>query len=143
MAKRSRVSGRPGGRVRPAKSGSPRSGSATPGTRPDAEPAATPAPAGSGALTEAEARRAAALEAEIVAQEKAAAAARAAAIAARGRRGRLDDPDLAGQPLSVRAAHEYAYVARDVRRIGLTAGLMLAILISLALAINVFGVIRL
>ena len=43
----------------------------------------------------------------------------------------------------MRAAHEYAYVARDVRRIVLTASLMLAILFGLAIAINVAGVIKL
>ena len=96
------------------------------------------------ALTEAEAERAAELEAQLVAQEKAAADARAAAVDARVRRGaaRGVDPELAGQPLSVRAAREYAYVARDVRRIGLTAGLLLAVLISLAIAINILGIIQ-
>ena len=46
----------------------------------------------------------------------------------------------AAAPLSVRAAHEYAYVARDVRRIGLTAGLMFAILAGIWLLVNVGGV---
>jgi hypothetical protein len=78
-----------------------------------------------------------------VAQEQMAARARAAALAARGRRaGRDLDPGLYDQPLSVRAAHEYAYVARDVRRIGLTAGLLLAVLFGLAIAVNVLGIIR-
>ena len=45
-------------------------------------------------------------------------------------------------PLSVRMAHEYAYVARDVRHILLTAGLMVAILAVLAILINVLGVIK-
>jgi hypothetical protein len=123
-----------------------RPGSTPAASRPDSGSAAAPTPEtpGSAALTEAEAQRAAALEAEIIAQEKAAAQARNAAIAARVRRGggRQEDPELAGQPLSVRAAREYAYVARDVRRISLTAGLMLTILIALALAINVAGIIR-
>jgi hypothetical protein len=43
----------------------------------------------------------------------------------------------------VRASHEYAYVARDVRRILLTGGLMVAILAVLAILINVMGVITL
>jgi len=135
MAKRSRVNGRPTGRPRP-----PRPSSAAPeSARPI--PAAQP-PAVS--LTEAEAQRAAELEAELVAQEKAAARARAAALTARARRagGREIDPELLNQPLGVRAAHEYAYVARDVRRIMLTASLMLAILFGLAIAINVAGVIK-
>jgi len=46
-------------------------------------------------------------------------------------------------PLSVRMSHEYAYVARDVRRILLTAGLMVAILAVLAVLINVAHVIKL
>ena len=134
MAKRSRVNGRPTARPRP--------------TRPSAlapEPARPAAPARppAVALTEAEALRAAELEAELVAQEKAAARARATALAARARRsgGRDIDPELLDQPLGVRAAHEYAYVARDVRRIVMTASLMLAILFSLAFAINVAGII--
>jgi len=44
------------------------------------------------------------------------------------------------EPLSVRASHEYAYVARDVRRIGLTAGLMFAILAAIWVLVNVGGV---
>ncbi|HYN70415.1 MAG TPA: hypothetical protein VEX41_09415, partial [Candidatus Eisenbacteria bacterium] len=44
-------------------------------------------------------------------------------------------------PLSVRAAHEYAYVARDVRRILLTGGLMVAILAALHILVNVLGVV--
>jgi len=40
-------------------------------------------------------------------------------------------------------SHEYAYVARDVRRILLTGGLMVAILAVLAILINVLGVIKL
>ena len=46
-------------------------------------------------------------------------------------------------PLSVRMAHEYAYVSRDVRRIALTAGLMVAILAVLDILVNVLGVITL
>lgn len=133
MAKRSRVNGRPTGRPRPVRPSA---------ASPDARPATAPPPAS--ALTAAEEARAAELEAQLVAQEKSAARTRAAAIAARTRRagGRDYDPELASQPLNVRAAHEYAYVARDVRRIALTGGLMLTILITLAIAINVVGVIK-
>ncbi len=49
--------------------------------------------------------------------------------------------DDVNAPLKVRAAHEYAYVARDVRRIILTGGLMIAILAVLAVLINVLGVV--
>ncbi len=73
-------------------------------------------------------QRAAELEAEIVAREQAAVA---EARRDRGRRGRGESTYDPSTPLGVRAAHEYAYVARDVRRIGLTAGLMLAILFGL------------
>jgi hypothetical protein len=46
-------------------------------------------------------------------------------------------------PLSVRASKEYAYVARDVRRIVLTGGLMVAILAVIAFLVNVVGVVQL
>jgi hypothetical protein len=45
-----------------------------------------------------------------------------------------------GTPLSVRASHEYAYVARDVRRIVVTAALMFSILAALWILVNVVGV---
>ena len=93
----------------------------------------------SGGLTSAELDRAAVLEAELVAREKAA----AADSARRRARGRTVDAAVvsdAREPLSVRASHEYAYVARDVRRIGLTAGLMFAILAGLWVLVNVGNV---
>ena len=43
----------------------------------------------------------------------------------------------------MRAAREYAYVARDVRRIGLTASLMFAILAAIYVAVEVFKVVKL
>ncbi|MEW5989831.1 MAG: hypothetical protein AB1736_00605 [Chloroflexota bacterium] len=92
-----------------------------------------------GGLTQAELDRAAEIEAELVAREKAAIAENARR---RARSGRVDvtlvsDP---GTPLSVRAAHEYAYVARDVRRIVVTAVLMFSILAILWILVNVAGV---
>lgn len=100
-----------------------------------------PARSSSG-LTEAEVRRAEALEAEATARE------RAAIAESLRRRQRGEEREAVGRgdlnaPLSVRMAHEYAYVARDVRRIVLTAGLMVAILAVLAVLINVLGVISL
>ena len=102
-----------------------------------------PVRATSSSLTEAELRRAEELEAEATRKEK-------AAIAEQLRkRARAEDaaerPYVAdpNQPLSVRAAHEYAYVARDVKRITLTGGLMLGILAILHVLINVLGVISL
>ena len=130
------------GSISPSKYGAPLySQRALSAARPTAQPSP---PRPSTSLTEEEEARAAALEAELVAQEKAAARARAASQAARVRRGgREIDPTLYDQPLSVRAAHEYAYVGRDIRRIGITAALMLAILTILAVLINVLGVVQL
>jgi hypothetical protein len=93
-------------------------------------------------LTEAEVRRAEQLEAEATAREREAiAASLRRQVAARNQEvGAIPRADI-NAPLSVRMSHEYAYVARDVRRILLTAGLMVAILAVLAILINVLGVI--
>lgn len=96
----------------------------------------------SSSLTEAEFERAERLEAELVAKE------RAAIADSLRRRSRADDRALGGPvdhsaPLSVRAAHEYAYVARDVKRIVLTATLMAGILAVLYILTNVLNVIAL
>jgi hypothetical protein len=139
MAKRSRRPNRPARR--------PTAPGARPAARPSPGPTAAP-PAGLAALTarpespgltEAELRRAAELEAEIVAREQAAEVESRRARARAAREAIAYDPNV---PLRVRAAHEYAYVARDVRRIVLTAGLMVAILLGLHLAINVFGIVK-
>ena len=95
-----------------------------------------------GGLTEAELRRAEQLEAEAVAKEKAA----IAESLRRRSRGDAEDVHRVGDvnaPLKVRAATEYAYVARDVRRIAITGGLMLAILATLHVLVNVLEVISL
>jgi hypothetical protein len=94
----------------------------------------------SSSLTEAEIARAAQLEAEANAKERAAIA-ESLRQRARGQERELVDRSDVNAPLSVRMSHEYAYVARDVRRILLTAGLMVAILAVLAILINVLGVI--
>jgi hypothetical protein len=100
-----------------------------------------PVRASSSSLTEDEVRRAEELEAEATRQEKAAIAEQLR------RRSRVDadaEPRLGGDvnaPLSVRAAHEYAYVSRDVKRIALTGGLMLGILAVLHILVNVLGVV--
>ena len=96
----------------------------------------------SSSLTEAEFERAEQLEAEMVAKE------RAAIAESLRRKSRADDRAFGGlvdhsAPLSVRAAHEYAYVARDVKRIVLTAALMSGILAVLYVLTNVLGVIKL
>ncbi|MEO8274066.1 MAG: hypothetical protein ABI620_08360, partial [Chloroflexota bacterium] len=155
MAKRTRYGNKPSARPaakRAAKPATPATGSARP-----TPPAATPIPhthdhehdghdhdetplrSGS-ALTEAEIARAAELEAEATAIE------RAAIAESLRRRAKSQGPDhhLAtgdvNAPLSVRMSHEYAYVSRDVKRIGLTAGLMVAILAVLHILVNVLGV---
>lgn len=96
----------------------------------------------SSSLTEAEVARAAKLEAEATAKERA----EIAESLRRRARGQIEahvDRGDVNAPLSVRMSHEYAYVARDVRRILLTASLMVAILAVLAILINVLGVISL
>jgi hypothetical protein len=153
MAKRTRYPNR--NLARPTRRPARPAGSATApeleGARPAAEPIdldtsldgleEMPLRSSSG-LTDAEVSRAAELEAEANAKERAAIAESLRRQAARG-----DDRDRAvargdvNAPLSVRMAHEYAYVARDVRRILLTAGLMVAILAVLAILINVLRVI--
>ena len=137
MAKRLRRTVR-----RPAtRPGSKPSGLSSP--RPPVAPDAlesTPLRTRSGGLTNDEMARAAELEAEIMAREQAAATEARRARARTTREATAYDPDV---PLRIRASHEYAYVARDVRRIGLTAGLMVAILLGLHFAINVAGIIKL
>jgi hypothetical protein len=96
----------------------------------------------SSGLTDAEMRRAEELEAELAAKE------RAAIAESLRRRARTEEraqglPADHNQPLSVRAAHEYAYVARDVKRIAITASLMVGLLALIYLLTNVLGVIAL
>jgi len=97
----------------------------------------------SSSLSEAEIERAAQLEAEATAKERAAIAASLRRQAGRAESREVLAPGDINAPLSVRMSHEYAYVARDVRRILLTASLMVAILAVLAVLINVLGVIKL
>ena len=95
-------------------------------------------------LTEAEERRAAEIEAQLRAQERAALA-EELRRKVRAQDG-IEPNHLSGDvnaPLSVRMSHEYAYVARDVKRIALTASLMVAILAVLDILVNVLGVITL
>jgi hypothetical protein len=150
VAKRVRSSSRPGSRRgapkrsvgagpgRPSPSPSP----SRPAPPEDLEPVSGPDElprASASHLTEDELRRAEALQAEMAAQERAAMA-EAIRRKTRVRSGESFGDDV-NAPLRVRAAHEYAYVARDVRRIALTGGIMLAILAVLAILINVLGVI--
>jgi hypothetical protein len=129
MAKRIRGSNRPGQRR-------PTSRLAAPAQRP-VRPSTS--------LTPDEEARAAELEAQIVAEEK------AAAQAARRGRERARDRDESMTPargrdlppLSVRAADEYAYVRRDVLRIVRVGGSLLLILAVLYVLIDVARVVTL
>ena len=127
MAKRARGTSRPGQRpplqrqaVRPA---SRPVVAAAPVLRPDK-------------LTDAEEARAAQLEAAIVAEERQAEIAKQ-----RTRAARSVDPapvrSLSG--LSVAASEEYAYVARDVRRIGIVGGSLAILLFAIWLIAHVSG----
>ncbi len=124
MAKRSRVGGRPGQR-RPLQRSSARP-----------ERAASPRPSGS--LTSQELARAAELEAAILAEEEVAAEARR--NREKTRRAPVDAAArvaFSSVPLSVRAAEEYAYVRRDIRRITIVGGSLLLILAVLHVMVNV------
>ena len=99
--------------------------------------ASTPTPVQrSAGLTEAEEVRAAELEQQLLAQERQAEAARS-----RAKERSTRETYTGGGTLAVRAEEEYAYVARDVRRIGEMAVLMLAILFGLWFLIDVAKVI--
>ena len=122
MAKRSRLAAKPGQR-RPLQRPAGRTGEA--GARP---------PAG---VTQAELARAAELEAAILAEEQ------VAEEAHRGRdRSRRptaasgSDLSYTSVPLAVRAADEYAYVKRDIRRITIVGGFLIAILAVLEVLVN-------
>ncbi len=128
MAKRTRGSNRPGQRH------ADRHGSARPQSRPAARP--------SGALSEAEEARAADLESQIVAQERDAEATRNRARD-RGRAAEVVRPGRAGGQglLAARAAEEYAYVVRDVRRILVVGGAIAAALVVLYVLIDIAHVV--
>lgn len=126
MAKRVRGAGRPGHR--------------SPTRRPPGSSPIRP----STSLTSDEEARAAAIEAQIVADEKAAEAA-ARRIRERAAQQAVAAPPRPreAQPLSVRAADEYAYVRRDILRIARIGALLLGIMAVLYVLINVMGVISL
>lgn len=90
-------------------------------------------------LTPEEEARAAELEAQIMAEER---AAEEAARRTRERSRRVPEavtPAKAGS-IAVRATEEYGYVLRDIRRIALIGGALIVILIGLWLVIEVAGV---
>ena len=128
MAKRTRGSNRPGQR-RPDRHGS-------------ARPQSQPATRAGGGLSAAEEARAAEIESQIVAQERAADATRAR-TRDRGRVTETARPGRAGGQglLAARAAEEYGYVVRDVRRILAVGGSIVVILAVLYVLIDVAHVV--
>lgn len=94
-----------------------------------------------GRVTAAEEARAAELEAAILAEERAAEEARK--VRERGRRigagSASAGVSYTSTPLSVRAAEEYAYVKRDMRRILVVGGFLLALLVVLQILVNGMG----
>lgn len=125
MAKRTRgTTSRPGQRARLERSAAAR--------RPAPEPVVAPRPS---TLTDAEERRAAELEAEIVAAERAA----APAPARRERQRESSEARVRPGTLATRAAAEYGYVSRDVRRIVLIGGSMIILLLVLWVVQQVTG----
>jgi hypothetical protein len=120
MAKRVRGSStRPGQRRRLQRSTTPRARVAPP-------PSSTP----STSLTPAEEERAAELEAQIVAAEKEAEAA-SSRSRERGRRPTEGESRIRTRSIAMRASEEYGYVARDVRRLIIIGGSLIAFLIVL------------
>ena len=136
MAKRTRGSTSRPGQRRPTQ---------RPATRPARRPVSPVASAASPAsveprpdeLTAAEEARAAQLEAAIVAEERQAEASKRQARAARE-----VDPEAvrSTSALSVSAAEEYAYVARDIKRIAILGGSLTALLVVLWALSSVAGV---
>jgi hypothetical protein len=113
-----------------------RPGQRRPMQRPPARPAApatriAPRPP---MLTDEEQARAAELEAAIVAQDP------AVAETSRRARPQRTSPDTPGRPfssLAVAAGNEYAYVARDVRRVALVGGTLVSVLLALWVVVQV------
>ena len=121
-----------------------RGSTSRPGQRPPlqrqaARPAAAAAPVTAprpDTLTDAEEARAAELEASILAEEKAAETARKRSTPSRS----ADDaPVRATSSIAVAAANEYAYVARDVKRIAIVGGGLILILLGIWLVVHLTG----
>ncbi len=106
--------------------------------RPAVRPISTAAPAPRpDALTDAEEARAAQLEAAIVAEERQAEAAKLRTRAARTIETETVRPTSS---LAVAASDEYAYVARDVKRIALVGGSLTIILLAVWLIAHLTGI---
>jgi hypothetical protein len=108
----------------------------SPGPRPASTVGSTtPAAARPASLTPEEEARAAELEAAIVAEERQAEDARRQ----RAQRITAETPIRSSSPLAVAAATEYAYVARDVRKVALVGGTLVALLLILWVVTQVTG----
>ena len=134
MAKRSRGGPRPG-QLRPTTRRST-------AQRPAARSTTSAGPAPATTLSSVEEARAAELEAQIVAQERAAEAARRRPKG----RGRVEYAAAGGRGesslLAARSAEEYAYVRRDLLRIGKVGGAITGVVAVLWVLIDLLHVIR-
>lgn len=135
MAKRVRgSSSRPGQRAPLQRSSTAKSSSSRPASTPASQPASRPT-----TLTPEEEARAAELEAAILAEE------RAAEESARRSRDRSRRGTEAAEPvvrgtIATRAAAEYAYVARDLRRVAIIGGSLTALLFALWVLVEATGI---
>lgn len=134
MAKRARSRTRPGQRARLQRSGAGRSPLSVP---PLASPVTPPRPA---TLTPEEEARAAEIEARLVAAERSAEEAARRQVGSRRPAERAPETPVRTGSIAVRAQQEYAYVARDVRRIALIGGSLLALLIGIWLVTHFTGI---
>jgi hypothetical protein len=129
MAKRARgTNTRPGQRARLR-----RRGPVTPRPSSPVSPPAAP----SVSLTPQEEARAAELEAEIVATERE--AEQSAQVARRRVAATVVAPRVRAGSIAVRAGEEYGYVSRDVRRIALIGGSLVAILVGFWAVVQATG----
>lgn len=130
MAKRSR-----GHLSRPGQRPPLQRQAARPSTAPATVQSTAPATVDPDALTDAEEARAAELEAAIVAEER-----QADAASQKTKTQRTVEPAVRASTLEVSAAEEYAYVARDVRRIAIVGGSLVALLFGLWLIVTLTGI---
>jgi hypothetical protein len=129
MAKRARgTNTRPGQRARLRRRG--------PVTPRLSSPVAPPS-VSSVSLTPQEEERAAELEAEIVANERQ--AEQSAQVGRRRAAATVAEPRVRAGSIAVRASEEYGYVSRDVRRIALIGGSLVAILLGFWAVVQATG----
>jgi hypothetical protein len=135
MAKRVR-----GGTTRPGQRAPlQRSGTRPAASSSSASPSTAAAPSRPPTLTDEEAARAAELEAQILAEEKAAEDA-AKRGRDRGRRSSTPAEPVVRGTIATRASLEYAYVARDLRRVTIIGGGLVAFLIGLWAVVEITGI---